>query len=73
MRRLIEVTVPIQVEASLTFYVEDKSKVTPELIAQKLDAAQAHRDRVGDDENGIYYSIGEPFGEPMFYDPNEEA
>ena len=72
MRRQIEVTVPIQVEASLTFYVDDASEVTPELIAEKLNAASLAKDRQGEDDHGIYYTIGEPLGEPMFYDPNTE-
>lgn len=70
MRKQIEVSVAVQVEATLRFWVDDPSEATPELIAEKLDAAQAAKDREGEDAHGIYYSLGEPFGELMFYDPN---
>ena len=73
MRRQIEVTVPIQVEASLTFYVDDASEVTPELIAAELSEAQHNLDRQTNNGSGVYWCGAQPFGEPMFYDPNTEV
>ena len=73
MGRQIGVTIPLHLEASITFLVDDASEVTPEFIAAKLNEASRIKDNQGEDESGIYYTIGETFGEPMIYDPNEEG
>ena len=73
MRRPIEVTFPLSIEASITFEVDDASEVTPKLIEEKIIAAQRELDRRGEDDcTGIYMIIQDTAGEPKFYDPNAE-
>lgn len=55
--RRIEVTVPLKLDASMTFTVDEGTEVTGDLIAEKIADAQRARDRAGTDDTGISFII----------------